>query len=356
MNKRIIQLRKVLTDKKLDGVLITSRPNTLYLSGFPGSASTIFISQKRAIFLTDFRYIEFSKERCGDSYEVMLYEKKPLVFLLEQIKNDKISKVGFEDQIVSYASYLEMSEQLKGIELISLKDDITKLRLVKEDREIETIQKAVDIADQAFTHILNYIKVGISEIDIAAEIEHFMRKNGAEKQSFDSIVASGKRSSLPHGHASNKLIESGDGITMDFGAIYNGYCSDMTRTVFIGNPEQKILDIYETVLKAQLTAEAAVKKGKTGVEIDKIARDIIYNAGYEGMFGHGLGHGVGIEVHEEPRLSVAGNTILDNGMVVTVEPGIYVPNYGGVRIEDMVVVDDDLPNVLTSSTKELIIL
>ncbi|MCK5812544.1 MAG: aminopeptidase P family protein [Clostridiales bacterium] len=356
MNKRINQLRKVLTDKKLDGVLITSRPNTLYLSGFPGSASTIFISHKRAIFLTDFRYIEFSKKRCGNDYEVMLYEKNPLVFLLEQIKNDKISKIGFEDQIVSYASYLEISEQLDGIELIGLKDEITKLRLVKENGEIKTLQKAVDIADQAFTHILKYIKVGISEIDIAAEIEHFMRKNGAEKQSFDSIVASGKRSSLPHGHATDKLIEPGDGITMDFGAIYNGYCSDMTRTVFIGKPEQKILDIYATVFKAQTIAEDAVHSGKTGMEIDKIARDIIYDAGYEGMFGHGLGHGVGIEVHEEPRLSTTGNIVLENGMVVTVEPGIYAPNYGGVRIEDMVVVNDDLPKVLTSSKKELIIL
>ncbi len=356
MNKRINKLRKVLIDKDLDGVLITSRPNTLYLSGFPGSASTIFISHKRAIFLTDFRYIEFSKERCGNDYEVMLYEKKPLIFLMEQIKNDGIKKIGFEDEIVSYSSYMTISEQLPKIELIRMKDSITKLRLVKEDSEIVIIQKAVDIADQAFTHILKYIKVGISEIDIAAEIEHFMRKNGAEKQSFDSIVASGKRSSLPHGHASEKIIESGDGITMDFGAIYNGYCSDMTRTVFVGKPEQKILDIYATVFEAQTIAEAAVHRGKTGVEIDKIARDIIYEAGYEGMFGHGLGHGVGIEVHEEPRLSTSGNIVLENGMVVTIEPGIYVPNYGGVRIEDMAVVNDDLPKVLTSSSKELIIL
>lgn len=356
MQSRIIKLRKVLIEKNVDGILITSRPNTLYMSKFTGSASLIFITQEKTYFLTDFRYIEYSKELCKNDYEVLMYNAKPLEFLYNLIEKLNIKKIGIEQDNISYSKYLDITKVFKGIELVAIQKELDLLRIIKDKNEIEVIKKAVKIADDAFTHILKFIKVGLKEIDIATEIEYFMRKNGALKPSFDSIVASGVRSSLPHGHASEKLIESGDAITMDFGALYDGYCSDMTRTVFVGKPEKKILDIYNIVLEAQQTSEDNVLKGENSAKIDKIARDIIYDAGYEGMFGHGLGHGVGILVHEEPRLSTNSNTILENGMVVTVEPGIYVPNYGGVRIEDMVFVNDDKPIVLTSSTKKLIIL
>jgi len=356
MINRISNLRKIIEEENLDGIIITSRPNTLYMTSFPGSASLTYISMDKAIFLTDFRYIEFANKTCGKYYDVIMYTKKPFEFLYNLIKDSNINKIGFEDSDISYKAYQDINKEFNNIELVGIQDKIDKLRLYKDDGEIEKLQQAVKIGDEAFTHILNYLKVGVSEIEIAAEIEYFMKKNGAEKPSFDTIVASGKRSSLPHGVPTEKLIESGDGVTMDFGAIYDGYCSDMTRTVFVGQPEDKMIEIYNVVLTAQMTAEKNVKVGKGGSEIDKIARDIIYEAGYEGMFGHGLGHGVGIMVHEEPRLSTTGKTIMENNMIVTVEPGIYVPDYGGVRIEDMVVVHDDNPIVLTSSKKELIIL
>ncbi|MBN2851374.1 MAG: aminopeptidase P family protein [Clostridia bacterium] len=356
MKQRIEKVRKILKEKQLDGVIITSRPNTLYLTQFPGSASLVYISMEKAVFMTDFRYIEFSRDTCGAFYDVMMYTAKPFEFLYDIISKDGIRTIGFEDGDVSYSSYQSITSQLKDIKLVGIQTELDLLRTIKYADEIEKIKKAVQIADDAFTHILKYIEVGISEIDIATEIEYFMRKSGAMKPSFDSIVASGKRSSLPHGQATEKLIEDGDAITMDFGALYDGYCSDMTRTVFIGKPEKKILSIYDIVLEAQCRSEEAVQKGRTGVEVDKVARDIIYKAGYEGMFGHGLGHGVGIMVHENPRLAVSAENILENGMVVTVEPGIYVPDFGGVRIEDMVIVNDDVPIVLTTSTKELIIL
>lgn len=203
---------------------------------------------------------------------------------------------------------------------------------------------------------MKFIKPGVSENEVAAEIEYFMRKNGASAPSFETIVASGKRSSMPHGHATNKIIESGDPVTMDFGALVDGYCSDMTRTVFAGNPEQKMKDIYNTVLEAQEASEAGAFAGKTGQEVDAISRDIIYGAGYEGCYGHGLGHSVGIEVHEEPRFNTKETRAMENGMIMTVEPGIYVENYGGVRIENMIVINDNDPIILTNSTKELIIL
>jgi len=356
MINRINNLRKIIKEKNLDGIIITSRPNTLYMTLFPGSASLTYVSMDKTIFLTDFRYIEFAKKTCGQDYDVMMYDKKPFTFLYNLIKDGNINRIGFEDSDISYLAYQSIHNELSNIELVGIQAKIDELRLYKDDGEIKKLKQAVKIGDDAFIYILNYLKVGISEIEVAAEIEYFMKKNGAEKPSFDTIVASGKRSSLPHGVPTEKLIEAGDGVTMDFGAIYDGYCSDMTRTVFVGQPEDKMVEIYNIVLKAQMTAEENVKVGKSGVEIDKIARDIIYEAGYEGMFGHGLGHGVGIVVHEEPRLSTTGKTIMKNKMIVTVEPGIYVPNYGGVRIEDMVVVNDDKPIVLTSSAKELIII
>lgn len=228
--------------------------------------------------------------------------------------------------------------------------------MVKDADEIEKMRKAASIADQAFLHIQQFIKPGAVEKDLALELEFFMKKCGASGLSFDTIVASGMRSSLPHGHASEKVIKTGDLVTFDFGCVYEGYCSDMTRTVAVGTISKEQEKVYNIVLEAQIRALQAVMPVKSGIEIDMVARNYINNQGYEKNFEHGLGHGVGLEIHEEPRVSKTGDKILHPGMVVTVEPGIYIEGFCGVRIEDMVVVTKQGIENLTSSKKELLVL
>ncbi|MBN2558583.1 MAG: aminopeptidase P family protein [Clostridia bacterium] len=356
MKERINRLRKVLKDKNLGAAVITSRPNTFYFSGFGGSSSVIIVSADEVYFATDFRYIEHAKELCGEFMTVEMFKTSADEYMAGKINEMGIDTVGFEESDVSQGRYAEWMTKMQGIAFAGIQSEVDTLRIKKDENEIKLIQKAVDISDGAFSHILKYIKPGVREFEIAAEIEFYMRRNGASAPAFETIVASGRRSSLPHGHASGKVIEAGDPVTMDFGALVDGYCSDMTRTVFAGKPGEKMIDIYNIVLEAQITSEKGVHAGRTGFEVDKISRDIIYGAGFEGCYGHGLGHGVGIMVHENPRLSEKSTTVLENGMVVTVEPGIYVANYGGVRIEDMVVVHGKRPVVLTKSTKEMIIL
>ena len=233
---------------------------------------------------------------------------------------------------------------------------VSRLRMKKNLQEIEFIKKAQSITDKTFEYILNEIKTGVTEKEIALKMEFFMRKCGSEGIAFDIIAVSGKNSSLPHGVPTDKIIENGDFLTLDFGAKWNGYCSDMTRTVAIGNPSQRQTEVYNTVLKAQKAALSAIKPEVTCKEIDKIARDIINQAGFEGCFGHGLGHSLGLEIHENPACNTRDETCLSEGMIMTVEPGIYLENEFGVRIEDMVLVTDNGNINLTKSPKELIIL
>lgn len=356
MKKRIEKLQSVLKEKKLDAVVITSRPNTFYMSGFAGSSSIIIITTENKYFATDFRYIEHATELCRDFFEVSLMKSTADAFLIEKFDEYGLKKVGFEENDVSQGRYTGWSEKLNDVEFSPMQSEITKIRMIKDTDEIKKLQTAVTLGDEAFMHILKFLKPGIRENEVAAEIEYFMRKNGASAPSFETIVASGIRSSMPHGHAGNKIIEAGDPVTMDFGALVDGYCSDMTRTIFVGKPDQRMKDIYNIVLKAQVESQAGAYSGRTGQEIDAISRKIIYEAGYEGCYGHGLGHSVGIEVHEEPRFNTKDQTIMENGMVMTVEPGIYVENYGGVRIENMIVINDENPICLTRSTKEMLIL
>jgi Xaa-Pro aminopeptidase len=226
--------------------------------------------------------------------------------------------------------------------------------LVKTEKELEKMAKAADIADQAFHHIIGYIRPGVTERAVALELEIYMKKLGASALSFETIAASGVRSSMPHGIATDKIIEDGDFLTLDFGCVYDGYCSDMTRTVVVGKATQKQKKIYGVVLEAQIAALNAIREGINGIDVDKIARDVISSRGYGEYFGHGLGHGVGLEVHEEPRLSPTGTKKLLENMVVTDEPGIYIPGFGGVRIEDLIVVKKDGCEVLSKSPKQLI--
>lgn len=355
LSDRLNTFRAKLKELKVEGALITKRENYMYLSGFSGTSANLLITDKKAYLLTDFRYIEQSTKQ-APLFEVVEHKPEIIETIYDIINSEGIKILGFEDQSSSYASYKAFSNKFKSTSLKGIGAVVDELRSIKDVYEVEMINKAVQIADGAFKQVLSLIKPGVTELEIAAELEYKMKRLGASGASFETIVASGLRSSMPHGIASEKKLEYGDAITMDFGALYNHYCSDITRTVFLGQPDKKLLDIYNIVLKAQLTAEKGAKKGLTGREVDKIARDMIYQNGFEGKFGHGLGHGVGLEIHESPRLSPGGSIVLENNMAVTVEPGIYVEGLGGVRIEDTIIIKDDSPIVLTQAPKDLIIL
>lgn len=355
IENRLKRLREKLKDKDVDAVLVTKRENYIYFSGFTGSFAYLVITQNDACLITDFRYTEQASQQ-APLYEIIQYNQSLLAAISDVIQAKGIEKLGFEDDYIAYKKYNELHNQIGVKHLIPFQNVLEGLRMKKDKDELERIKKAVEIADDAFCHILKFLKPGIKEYEVSSELEYYMKKNGAKGASFDTIVASGQRSSLPHGVASGKTIEYGDAVTLDYGAIYEDYCSDMTRTVFIGSISKELKNIYNIVLEAQKSALEGAKRGCLGREVDMIARDIIKRNGYGDNFGHGLGHGVGIEIHEEPRLSQKGDIKLDNGMVVTVEPGIYVNNLGGVRIEDMIVINDDKPIILTASTKEIIVL
>ncbi len=351
---RLKNLRAKMKLKNVEAVLITKKVNYMYMSGFTGTSAILYITHSKAVLITDFRYNEQAAKQAPD-FEIVRYIGSIFEELNTMLKNDNIEKLSFEDYDLVYSKYTEFSEKLNA-QLVPLGRMLEELRRVKDEAEIELIKKSATIVDGVFSYILGFIKPGLTEIEIAAEMEHQMRRLGAEGPSFETIVASGRRASMPHGVASDKIVESGDVITMDYGAIYKGYCSDITRTIFLGEPEEEMKKIYEIVLEANLKGLQAVKAEMSGKSVDAVAREFISEAGYRDYFGHGLGHGVGLEIHEDPTLSTRGDMILKDGMVVTVEPGIYIPKLGGVRIEDMVVVDGDSAQVLTASTKEMILL
>lgn len=351
MQRRLSKLREILKEKNLDGAIIYKPENRRYISDFTGTSGYALITIDRAFFITDFRYIEQSKRECK-AYEIIEHNNKYSIYSILNELN--INRLGFEEDFVTYMQYKEFNEKLNNTELVPLDGTINILRKIKYEEEITYIEKAATIADEAFGYICEYIKPGISEKDIALELENYMKRKGATATSFETIVASGVRSSLPHGVASDKLVEKGDFITLDFGCIYNGYCSDMTRTIVLGKASDKQKKIYNIVLEAQLKALEVIKPGIKGMDVDKIARDFIQLKGYGKNFGHGLGHGVGLEIHEDPRLSPIGKDILQAGMVVTDEPGIYIPEFGGVRIEDLVVITETGNRVLSKSPKQLL--
>jgi len=352
---RLERLRGKLSEKSLDAALIAKKENIFYLSGFTGSSAYLAIALNDAALITDFRYLEQASEQ-APLFKTVQCRGDMVSAVVETLKSMGAVNAGFEESHMAYSRYREFIDGFGYEKLVPLGGAVENLRIVKDREEIEMIRKAAGIADRTFKYILNYIKPGAGEIEIASEIEYFMRKEGASGASFETIAASGKRSAMPHAVASEKRLECGDAVVLDFGAIYNGYCSDITRTVFLGEPDSELKKIYSIVLESQARALEAARSGLTGKEVDAVARDIIIKAGYGENFGHGLGHGVGLEVHEEPRLSPAGNVRLEDGMVATVEPGVYAKGLGGVRIEDMIVFCGDKPVVLTQAPKEMIIL
>ncbi|OCA91072.1 Xaa-Pro dipeptidase [Bacillus sp. FJAT-27225] len=351
---KLEKLRNEFSKLGIDGMLITSDFNRRYMSNFTGTAGTVLISADKALFITDFRYTEQAAKQCV-GFEIIRHNGTMQEEVALQARQLGIKRLGFEQDHVTYGVYKTYEAKFEG-ELVPVEGAVEKLRLIKTDAEIKILKEAGAIADAAFTHILEYIRPGRTELEVSNELEFFMRKAGATSSSFDTIVASGYRSALPHGVASEKVIETGDFVTLDFGAYYNGYVSDITRTISVGTPDQKLKEIYDIVLEAQLRGLAGIKPGMTGKEADALTRNFITEKGYGEYFGHSTGHGIGLEIHEGPRLSSQSDTVLEPGMVVTVEPGIYIPGLGGVRIEDDTVITLDKNEKLTHSTKELIIL
>ncbi len=342
MEKLRIEMRK----NELDALLITDQKNMHYYSGFYSGEGYLVIRHDKCFVVTDFRYLEFARENCTGCEICDISKNGVEMFVRPDMR------CGFEDGKISYSKYVSFGKVLKN--LVPAGDIADLPREVKCESEIECIRRAADIADKAFEHICSYIKAGMSEIEVACEIEYFMRKHGAEKTSFDTIVASGARGSLPHAIPTSNKLKSGELVVMDFGCVADGYSSDMTRTVGIGNIDSELMDVYNTVLTAQLEALEYVRAGVECSEVDLVARRII-DFKYPGTFGHSLGHGVGLDIHESPNLSARSLKKLECGNVVTVEPGIYIPGKCGVRIEDLVVVEEKGCKILSKSPKNLVI-
>ncbi len=345
----------LMEEKGADALLVSDGANMRYLSGFRGETGYLYLSRARKALVTDSRYTAQAKDEAAgfDVLEIHAGEKygQLLANLMEQ---DHAGRVAFEGAHVRYRDFQELQKWCKGRLTIALEDELDACRCVKADWEIERLEKAEAIGDAAFAHILKVLRPGITELFVAAELEYFLKTHGAEAISFETIVASGPNAALPHAIPSNRTLQDGDFVTLDFGCVYEGYCSDMTRTVVIGKASEKQKEIYEIVRKAQLEGLAACRAGKVCRDVDRAARAVIEQAGYGKSFGHGLGHGVGLRIHEEPRLSSTCGKTLSPNMVVTVEPGIYLPGFGGVRIEDMVAVTRDGCRNLAHSPKELI--
>ncbi len=354
-NQRVARLRALLSQSNGDAILVTNPTNRRYLSGFTGSSGVVLVSSGHAALLTDFRYREQAPQQ-AIGFEVIEHGPGMNATIAEVLKQWGVQTLLFEDSDVTFSTYRAMETAFGSVRLQPASGLVEQLRMVKDEGELAIMQEAADLADRAFAHILGFIKPGLKETDVALELEVFMRAHGATSSSFDTIVASGERSALPHGVASDRVIGRNEFVKLDFGAYYNGYCSDITRTVVVGSPTDKHREIYGIVLEAQQHALDNLAPGMTGKEGDALTRDITTRYGYGEYFGHGTGHGLGMEVHEAPRLSVSGDTVLTPGMTVTVEPGIYLPGFGGVRIEDDVVMTETGIHILTRSPKDLIVL
>lgn len=349
--------RRLLEESGKDAAIISEKTNQRYLSGFDFDDGLVLVTRGQSYLITDFRYVEAARAECSRELTVLTPEGGQLTCIAGLLAENGCHTVLTEEQALSCASFARYTEMLKDFTLEGgASAMLTELRLIKDEEELETIARAQAITDAAFSHILTVLHPEMTEIEVALELEFFMRRNGAEDIAFPTIAVSGTNSARPHGVPRRCRLERGF-LTMDFGAKADGYCSDMTRTVFLGRADEEEKKLYHTVLKAQTSALDALSEGASCRELDSIARSIIDGAGYKGLFGHSLGHGVGMFIHENPRLSFAAKpeSVLRRGHVVTVEPGIYAEGKYGCRIEDMVAIahDGSVRN-FTKSKKELI--
>ena len=352
MTERIQKLRKTLNEEGLDALLVSDPLHIRYLSGFSGDSGLALVGPERTFLITDFRYEEQARIEAPEVQ--LLIAEEGFIEKMAKLPQEAMGRrIGFEETHLPYKAYKKLGEHISHAEWIAQEDLVERLAIVKDAREIAHIREAVRIGDCVFEQIVPLLKPGITEREIAAEIDYAIRKRTPEGPSFEAIVASGHRASMPHASISERSLELGDLVILDFGAVFRGYASDMTRTLSIGTPTAPQRKIYEIVLQAQEAAIAAAKADMPCAELDRVARTIIQDAGYGPQFGHSLGHGVGLNVHEEPRISSKSDQILKPGMAITIEPGIYLPGWGGVRIEDLVIIREDGCENLTAAPKQL---
>ena len=353
MLSRVEKFEAALTQTDCDAVLVTNLKNIYYLTGFSGTEATVFISKTRRIFLTDARYTLIAK---GVVQEFDIVETRdPLGEIAKIIADDKLQKIGFDDEI-SYSYFKMLENVFSAYELVPMTGFIENLRMIKDEHEIATIRKACQISDQAFLDVLDFIKPGeTTELAVMNFLDARMRQLGASGASFDFIIASGYRSAMPHGVASDKLIQKGETLTMDFGCYYNHYVSDMTRTIHVGQVTDEEREIYDIVLRSNQALIEAAKAGLSRIDFDRIPRQIINDAGYGPYFSHGIGHGMGLDIHEIPYFGKS-EELIEAGMVLTDEPGIYLDGKYGVRIEDDLLITEKGCEVLTLAPKELIVI
>jgi Xaa-Pro aminopeptidase len=353
---RLAKLRLNLKNNKQLPYLITNLTNICYLTGFGGSYGILLIDDERTFFITDSRYTEYAESILPGNIEIV-QQKKTFIKSLESILKKINKRTLFIEQSTTLAGFFSLKKQLSNIRITPADDETSLIRIEKDEDEISILRQAVELTDMCFSHLLKIIRPGMTEWEISTEIEYFYRKNGCRKSSFDSIIASGKGSSMPHYFPSmTKKIKNNDILLIDMGCLFNGYNSDLTRTVFIGSITPEFKKIYNIVLKAQEEAISSVRPGITAGRIDKAARDIITKEGFGRQFGHSLGHGLGMEIHENPAIKKGSALKLKKNMPFTVEPGIYIPDKGGVRIEDVIIVREFGFENLTKSSKEIIIL
>ncbi len=354
MTSRLSKLRANLKENGLDAMLISCAENRRYISGFTGSAGYLFITQKEAILCTDFRYIEQAGEQAPEFQVERI--KASVDWLLQLCKKTGAASVGFEGGDLTFNIYHSFVDAIKGskngnISLKPTSNVVEKIRGIKDKEEIRLLTRAVQISDEALDEVSATIRPGQTEAEVAWKLELAMREKGAEALSFDIIVGAGPNGALPHHRAADVPLKDGQPVVIDMGCKYKGYCSDLTRTIFVGQPDDMFHKVYDIVLGAQLTAEATLQAGMTAGDVDKLARQMIEKAGYGDNFGHGLGHGVGLAIHEYPGIGPASTAVMENGMVFTVEPGIYIPGWGGVRIEDVAILENGRAKVISKARK-----
>jgi Xaa-Pro aminopeptidase len=352
---KLTKLRNKFKELKIDALLVTSGVNRRYLSGFSGDAGWLLITENDSLLFTDFTYLERAQSEAED-FSVIKFpgkEIKPLDCLVTAAGQLGINSLGFEADSVLYSFYDDLVKKLSSINVIPTRKFVESLREVKSHDEINSIKKAASIADEAFMNTMKYFRPGVRESEIRAHLNYFIQTSGGFKESFEIIIASGPRGAVPHAKTSDETIKEGELVVIDYGATYNGYCSDCTRTVMIGEPDERQKTIYDLVEKAQKAAMNIVAPGVECKEIDRRAREIFEHEGYREEFGHSVGHGLGLMVHESPGLNSTNNQKLEPGMVITVEPGLYFSGWGGVRIEDTVVVTDHGFELITAIPHKL---
>ncbi len=359
IEKRIEKARSLLKDEN-EGIFLISVTNREYFSGFNSSDGFMFIFPQKVYLFLDFRYYESAKikkeaGKIPENMEILLRDRNASGLMKEVLLQNKIKKLYFEDNRITVSSLEHYKGLLCEVEFLCGGTKLDSFRAQKDLYEIESIKKAQSITDKVFCEMLEILKPGMTENDVALEIDYRLRRNGASKYAFSTIAVSGAKSSLPHGVPDNTVITKGF-LTMDFGACYNGYISDMTRTVCFGKPDEEMIKVYDTVLEAQKVAFEKIHSGVEGKVVDLAAREYIYSAGYRGCFGHSTGHSVGLEVHESPNFSSSESTLIPENAVISVEPGIYIEGKFGVRTEDLVLVTPDGYENLTKSSKKLIVL